>query len=377
LSRNGSLSLSAVVIVNGSLGRVNLSSVGGDSVCGERGVGLGAVIIGVIVDRSLGGNGICREWGIGFGTVVIVIISLSSKSSAGLLGLRSGGVHVVRGARDSVDGFGLGLEGGSRGSSLNGGNRASGRGSSGCGSEKAGDTGPGGLLLVVIGVEKSLAVTLEDTGDPAVLVGDTPDGNTNTALGVETSADNIGILITLSLELSGGSGDGLMADVKLGDGDLNVEISEALESGSELRARRSLADDQMALETNTIDGGALLLEKLDKLDSLVSLGTVLLKVVVVVVPKWSDPFISRGEGGLQLGSGIGLAGSLEGDAQEVSSQSAGEDAVSPLGAVIDGLVDHIPSVTITLVVLNNVGDVSLDDLSELLSRESTIRNYMH
>lgn len=82
-----------------------------------------------------------------------------------------------------------------------------------------------------------------------------------------------------------------MADVELGDGDLNVEISESLESSSELRARRSLADDQMALETNTVDRGALLLEKLDKLDGLVSFGAVLLKVVVVVVPKRSDTSI--------------------------------------------------------------------------------------
>lgn len=180
MSRNGSLGLGAVIIgfiVDGSLGRVDLCSVGGDS--------------------------IGRERGFGFGTVIIIIISLSSKSSAGLLGLRSGGVHVVRGARDSVDGLGLGLEGGSRGSSLKGGYRASGGSSSGSSGEKAGDTGPGGLLLVVVSVEKSLAVTLEDTRDPAVLVGDTPDGNTDTALGVETSTDNIGVLITLSLQLSG------------------------------------------------------------------------------------------------------------------------------------------------------------------------------
>lgn len=80
---------------------------------------------------------------------------------------------------------------------------------------------------------------------------------------------------------------------------------------------------------------------------------------------------------LQLGSRISLASSLEGDAKEVSSQSAGKDTVSPLSVVIDGLVDHIPSVAVTLVVLNNVGDVSLDDLSKLLGRESTRRNYIH
>jgi hypothetical protein len=81
-----------------------------------------------------------------------------------------------------------------------------------------------------------------------------------------------------------------VADVELGDGDLNVEIGEALESGGELRARRSLADDQMALETNTVDGGTFLLEELDELDSLVGLGTVLLKVIIVVVPKRSDKY---------------------------------------------------------------------------------------
>jgi hypothetical protein len=78
---------------------------------------------------------------------------------------------------------------------------------------------------------------------------------------------------------------------------------------------------------------------------------------------------------LQLGRRVSLPGSLERNGEVVSSKSLVKDTVSPLSAVINGLVDYIPSVAVTLVVLNNIGDVGLNDLSELTSRELSSRNY--
>ncbi|KAI6763855.1 hypothetical protein HG530_007644 [Fusarium avenaceum] len=351
-------------------------AVAGDLVGRNRDLGLLTVV--VVIDGGFGGvdggavagDGVGRVGGVGLSTVIIVIINLGGEGSTA--GHGAGGSSVVRegGGRVlgllllvavSVDGLGLGLESGDRSGSiggLNGSSRAGDRGASSSGSEKAGDTGPGGLLLVIIGVEKSLAVALKDTGDPAVLISDAPDSNTNTALNIETRSNNVGVLVTLSLQLSSRGGNGLVADIKLGVGDLDIKSSEALEHGDELRTRGGLADNEMALETNTINGSTGLLDDLDKLDGTVGLLAVLLEIVVVV-----------------LGGGVGLPGSLEGDGEVVSSKSLVKDTVSPLSAVVNGLVDYIPSVAVALVVLNNVGNVSLDDLGELTSRELSSRNY--
>ena len=75
-----------------------------------------------------------------------------------------------------------------------------------------------------------------------------------------------------------------MADVELGKGDLEAKGSEALQGSGYAAPAGGAADNQMALEANTVDGGASSLDDLDQLDSFVSLGAVVLQVVVVVVP---------------------------------------------------------------------------------------------
>ncbi len=75
-----------------------------------------------------------------------------------------------------------------------------------------------------------------------------------------------------------------MADVELGEGDLEAKGSEALERSGNAAAARGAADNKMALEADTVDGGASSLNDLDQLDGLVGLGAVVLQVVVVVVP---------------------------------------------------------------------------------------------
>lgn len=271
VGRNRDLGLLAVIVtIDGGFGGVDGGAVAGDGVGGVGGVGLSTVIIVII---NLGGEGSAGDHGAGGSSVV-------HEGGGRILGLL-----LLVGV--SVGGLGLGLESGDRSGSiggLNGSSRAGDRSASSSGSEEAGDTGPGRLLLVIVGVEKSLTVALKDTWDPAVLVSDAPDGNTNTALNIETRSNNIGILVTLSLQLSSRGGNGLVADIKLSVGNLDIKSSEALEHGDELRARGGLADDEMALETNTVNGSTGLLDDLDKLDGTVGLLAVLLEVVVVVVP---------------------------------------------------------------------------------------------
>jgi hypothetical protein len=76
-----------------------------------------------------------------------------------------------------------------------------------------------------------------------------------------------------------------VADVELRVGDLDAEAGEALQRGGQGAAARGAADDEMALEADTVNGGARGLDDLDELDGAVRLGLVVLQVVVVVVPR--------------------------------------------------------------------------------------------
>ena len=273
LDGSGSIVFAVLIfIVDGSLGGESRCAVGGDNVSRERSSGLILAVIIVIV--NVGVN--------------------RAKSSAGSHGgswsravLHGGRVNRLLSLGKFITVVGLGVDGlghGHHGSRLSSGRNSAGDGSAGSsGGEKARDTGPGGLLLILIGVKESLTGTLENIRDPAVLVGDTPDSNSNTALDVETGADHVGVLVTLLGQSGGRSRDGRVADVELGESNFDVKSSEALEDSGHLRAGGRLADDEMALETDTIDGSAGLFEDLDDLNGAVGLLAVLLEVVVVVV----------------------------------------------------------------------------------------------
>lgn len=75
-----------------------------------------------------------------------------------------------------------------------------------------------------------------------------------------------------------------MADVDLGVGDVEVKGGEAAEGGREVGARGRVADDEVALEADTVDRSTSRLDDVDGLKDAVRLGTVVLEVVVVVVP---------------------------------------------------------------------------------------------
>lgn len=90
------------------------------------------------------------------------------------------------------------------------------------------------------------------------------------------------------------------------------------------------------------------------------LGARVLDVVVVVV---------------ELGIRVGLGGGSEGDWDVVSAQGVVEDRGSVCAIVGDGLVHHVPRITLTLVVTDFVGDVGLDHRCQGLSSPGAGRNY--
>lgn len=218
-------------------------------------------------DGGLGSGLESRGWG----------SSLDNGSDAGSL---SSGNHTASldNGNDAAS-----LSSGNYAASLNAGGLAA--GASRSGGEQAGNASPGGLLLVLVVVDEGLTSTAEGVGHPAVLVRDSPDGHTHAALDVKAGSDDVGKVVTLGLESRLGGGDRGMADVELSVGDLDVEGSEALEDSGEVSARGGLADDEVALEADTVDGGTGILDNLDELKGALRLGTIALEVVVVVVPE--------------------------------------------------------------------------------------------
>jgi hypothetical protein len=75
-----------------------------------------------------------------------------------------------------------------------------------------------------------------------------------------------------------------VTNINLSVSDLNTEGSEAAEHGRERGSAGGLADNEMALETDTVDGSTGTLDDVHNLDGTVSLSLAILKVVVVVVP---------------------------------------------------------------------------------------------
>ena len=112
------------------------------------------------------------------------------------------------------------------------------------------------------------------------LVGEVPDGDTNTALDVHTRLHDalVVLLLLREVRLAGGRRH---ADVELRDRDLDAERGELLQHG--LERCRHLPDDEVALEADTVYRHALLLERLDEVEHRGRLRARLLDVVVVDV----------------------------------------------------------------------------------------------
>lgn len=77
-----------------------------------------------------------------------------------------------------------------------------------------------------------------------------------------------------------------MTNVEFGVGDFDAEGCEAGEGGGQIGAGGRGADDEVALETDAVEGCACFLEDLDGFDGAVCFGVVVFEVVVVQVPMY-------------------------------------------------------------------------------------------
>lgn len=150
-------------------------------------------------------------------------------------------------------------------------------------SQNTAHTGPCRLLVKVGIIKQRRALTVESLRDPAVLIRESPDRDTDAASDIKARADDVGKVVTLSNKGGGGGGEGRVADVELGVGYFDAQSGESLQSGRERRARGRAAHDQVTLETDAVDGSTGCLDDLDQLEGFVGLGAVVFEVVVVVV----------------------------------------------------------------------------------------------
>lgn len=134
-----------------------------------------------------------------------------------------------------------------------------------------------------------------------------------------------------------------MANVQLSVGDLDTLGGELGQHVGVLIGRVGGSDDEVALETDTIDLHASTLNQVDNSQSLGQLGAGVLDVVVVVV---------------QLCIRVGGGGGRKGDRDVVFSNRRVKGAVTVTTAVRKRFVNHVPRIALPLVVGDLVGDVS-------------------
>jgi hypothetical protein len=180
-----------------------------------------------------------------------------------------------------------------------------------------------------LGVEAAVEEQRVALGPPGVLVTNTPDGDTDTVLLVQASLDNVGPVRSLGV-----------LDVDLGESAL---WGSSAESSHGSRSVSTLSGCQVTLGTDTVNGDTSGPPLLDVLDH--SLGLSVVGAVQVVVVD------------VQLGVGVGLAGGLEGDPDEVLAENVVEHAGAEATVLLEHLVDDVPGVDLTLEMSNDTVDV--------------------
>ncbi|PVH95169.1 glycoside hydrolase family 2 protein [Periconia macrospinosa] len=143
-------------------------------------------------------------------------------------------------------------------------------------------------IQVVLVPNIGSAFARESLRDPRVLVGNTPNSQTNAPLDSKASLSNALVDFLLDLELLGGSGSE-HADVDLGVGDVNAERGGFLESllevglaGSRTRCGGARFLCEMSLVTDTVDAEAVGLDEADDAGGTIGFGVVEIDVVVVI-----------------------------------------------------------------------------------------------
>lgn len=97
---------------------------------------------------------------------------------------------------------------------------------------------------------------------------------------MKASAHDRGIVNSLLLDLSVGRGEGLVADINFGEGDLDTGSGELLEDGGQAVGAADRADDEVTLETNAVDGRAGTLDQVDNGEGFCELGARVLDALV-------------------------------------------------------------------------------------------------
>ena len=199
------------------------------------------------------------------------------------------------------------------------------------------DNGSVSSLLLEVAVEEKGAVALS----PGLAVGNTPLGDTDAVLGLDTGVDD--------LDVGSGVGTG---EIELGHGALGGSGADGLEGGGDVVGVVEGAGlAEMGLGTDTVDGDAGGDPLLDVGDETGGLG-VGGRVQVVVVD-------------VELGVGVGSAGGLEGDTDVVLAENLHEDVLAESTVLVEGLVDNVPGVDLALEVGHDLGDVVLHHIGEL------------
>jgi hypothetical protein len=168
---------------------------------------------------------------------------------------------------------------------------------------------------------QSSALSRESTRDPRVLVSPVPDGDSNTVLHRLARGDDRLVVCLLLGEQRSRGWQG-HTDVELGDSDLDTERRESVHVLLQARAGWSAANNEVALETYTVEWYICRLERLDEVLHRGGLGTGVFDVVVVDV---------------QLRIRVGLAGGLESNLNVGCTEGVVEDVRAPSTVIVEGL----------------------------------------
>lgn len=176
---------------------------------------------------------------------------------------------------------------------------------------------------------------------------DTPDGDTNTLrLSQASSVDALEVVVLLgNFGSSAGQGH---ANIQLGDGDIKTSGSKRVEGPGEGR-NGAVADDQVSLGTNTVDGDTSVLELVGKGNKVGELSAGIVKVVVVDV---------------QLARRVNPGSDAEGERNELLAEKAIEYRVTVGTVILENFVDNIPVEDLTLPSAHDGVDVVLHDSGE-------------
>lgn len=133
-----------------------------------------------------------------------------------------------------------------------------------------------------------------------------------------------------------------MRNVELGEAGLEPQRDEARLQRHERRAVGRLADAEVRLEADAMDGCGRGLDLLDDAEGAGGFGGGGFEVEVVVV---------------ELGRGVGGAGEGEGEREEGRAEDLGEDGGAQGAVLGEGFVDNVPGVAEGFVVGYDRGDV--------------------